>query len=269
MEQLSPENLKRLIAIFEDSTEILNGLNQRSIEGIPAWDLIKSIGSFQYTEWARWLKCMGYAGNYEHYCYGERNWVKLIPEDNNHYAKYSCGVTANICRVRLSDVEVYQVNEETFIKEIVERLAFKFSKISGTYYSLSKYVWCLGQAVVGQGMSVPIYLVRGLRRAKKEIINTLKQNNAYGVVLSSSQTLSSLLRWPPGIQVQKLWDVLAGEPISIELNGVLASIPTIPKPEPLKKEKMVLDDNGQELCSYNCSTKVLKISGKPEWGVGG
>lgn len=116
-------------------------------------------------------------------------------------------------------------------------------------------------------MNVPLYLARGIERGYQPIYDVLSENCAYGLVLHSGRADPDLFKWPTGVQVQQLWDVLIGESLDFKWRPPLQQDVNA-EPVPEGTSVIVLERQNQK-CTYDIENQILTIVGKPDWHING
>lgn len=271
---MNPDQIQTLISLFEQSLDKIRGLYTPVIEGIPVWELIHLHRIRQPQDWQHWLRQCGYAGIYRYTYMGRINSVAVHDIPGEQQVKFSCPHTLAIRQVGLNEIAVYQVDENKFLRAVIKAIQEKFIAFKDSVRACSKYVYYLGEGVLQGSTQFPVFLVRGMRIARQEILDTLKNERAVGLILYCGRFNAEQFRWPSGMHFRQLWEVLVLD------QPAIPSVPSIDcllfrgekkqaQIAPTTQKKEVRDASGKVVCSYDPQLHLLSIPGKPAWTVTG
>lgn len=291
LHSLNPDRLKKIIGVFDREYGDIPGLDVPPLYGVPVWDMPYIIGDEKPEDWSPWLELVGYASFMEHEIKGLPDFVNVVRAPEPGMIR-RCSLWVEQSYIPISKVAVYRVNEELFLKEVARRLNVGVTK--NTRVLLKNHVWELGAVSLGAGVSFPVYLVRRLHQARDAIIESLSKHNVHGLVLLTGKKNPVHQKWPPGIEVQRLWDVIAGDGLRFDVSqpmlntGVSIVVNTPVVVRSAKVENTVTqttskidvetkrssfdeikNERGETIVAYDWNNHVLSIPGKPDWYLEG
>lgn len=262
MNSLRPQATLDLIRLFEASSGVLAGMDGQRLRGIPAWCLPRLAGQHD-AELNAWLNIVGYAGVYESVFDDEPVAVELEEDDDPDFMRYRCPETLRWRRVALDETAVHQVNTHAFLNGAADLLDIPTAQRGGIQKAIIEEVlWKLGDVRLDAGIHVPIYVARSLNRNLDDIVGAMASGNSPAILLSCTNNLPDLIRWPEGVVVIPLADVMVTH---LEESRI----------DKARLYKLMAGGQARDQQTSDCPVeydafrKVLSIKGKPDWHITG
>ncbi|BCO30079.1 hypothetical protein TspCOW1_01820 [Thiohalobacter sp. COW1] len=209
MRALPPHRSHDLIGLFEASAQPIVGSDGQRLCGIPAWELDRRYPDFSKSPLDDWLTTAGYAGVIEADFDDEPVQVEIEEDDDPAWVRFREPNTLRWQRIPFTDTEVRQIAEQRFLNAVADLLDIPLAQRDGIASpAIPGVLWALGTARLGDGLHRQVWLVRKLDRYLPEVATWLSSRSSSGLLLSTGQWHSDLIRLPEGIVLCPLCDAV-------------------------------------------------------------
>lgn len=261
MESLRRKDTLKLIEAFDGSTSCsLKDISGHPIEGIAHWDLRHYFGKDTIRQWKPWLRQVGFAGVYPSYFDDMPKLVNVTKDEGNY--GYCCLQTFDWLTVPAEKLSVWEVDVNKFLQAIANLFAIPDHTRRYQRPELPDTLWKVGAIPTSDGAYTGVYLARGLSRHLKRIVEHFNDTGKTGVLLTTSRFVPELIRWPNGLIVKRIEDILDENMEDTVVDQCWLDA----------MNAKGTADSASDKCFpvyFDERRNILSIDGKPDWKISG